>query len=118
MIKLMLFLKRKPGLTRQQFRDHYEKIHVPLGLKYVGHLLADFQRHYPAGMVNLADGTDADCGYDAVSIYSFRDQAAFGELSRIISEPRVRKILTEDEEQFLDRQACRMGQCEVVSGDT
>jgi hypothetical protein len=117
MIKLMLLLKRKPGLTPEQFRDHYENVHVPLGLKYVGHLLADFRRHYPDAMMSLADGQPLGCEYDAISVYSFKHAAAFTELQKILADPQVARILTEDEAQFLDRSASRMGRCEVVEAE-
>jgi hypothetical protein len=38
MFKVMWLLKRKKGITFEQFRDHYENSHSILGKKYLGHL--------------------------------------------------------------------------------
>lgn len=126
MKKFMVLLKRKPGLTAEQFRDHYENNHVPLGEKFIGHLLVGFSRHYPGTMADFRsdDWTtgrmgqeDAGCAYDAISIYEFRDEAAVVEMTEILKRPEVSHALSEDEKRFLDRPACRMGLCDVVAGD-
>jgi len=31
-VKIMFLLKRKPGLSRAEFREHYEEVYVPLAL--------------------------------------------------------------------------------------
>jgi hypothetical protein len=36
MVKVIFLLKRKAGLTPQQFRAHYESSHVKLAQKYIG----------------------------------------------------------------------------------
>lgn len=124
--KFMVLLKRRPDLTPEQFKQHYENNHVPLAEPMIGHLLVGFQRHYPGEMSDFAsdDWTDGrmsggapdGCGYDAISIYEFRDEAAMAELAEILKRPEIQKALVEDENRFLDRPACRMGLCEVIEG--
>lgn len=124
--KFMVLLKRRNDITKQQFRDHYENIHVPLGEKYIGHLLTGFSRHYPGMMADfmlddwttgrMGDG-DTGCAYDAISVYEFRDQAAIAEMANILARPEVCGELSADEKKFLDRAACRMGLCDVIEGD-
>lgn len=124
--KFMVLLKRKEGLTPEQFRDHYENSHVPLGEKFIGHLLTSFSRHYPGTMADftsddwttgrMGDG-DAGCAYDAISIYEFRDEEAIAEMATILARPEVCGALSEDERRFLDRSACRMGLCDVMEGE-
>src|SRR3954462_14233770 len=46
MYKVMWLLKRKRGITLDQFRDHYENSHSVLGNKYLGHLLIHYKRNY------------------------------------------------------------------------
>ncbi len=123
--KFMVLLKRRPDLTPAQFRDHYENRHVPLGTKFIGHLLVDFKRHYPGAMADfssdewsngrMGDG-DAGCAYDAISVYEFRDEAAIAEMTEILKRPEVYTALSEDENRFLNRPACRMGLCDVIEG--
>jgi hypothetical protein len=124
--KFMVLLKRKQGMTPGQFRDHYENNHVPLGEKFIGHLLVSFSRHYPGTMADftsddwttgrMGDG-DAGCAYDAISIYEFRDEAAVAEMAAILAQPEVCGALSADERRFLDRAQCRMGLCEVIEGE-
>lgn len=128
MIKFIVLLKRKAGSTPQQFRDYYENIHIPLGAKYVGHLLVNFRRHYPSQLSSFVEhevpegegpyfGEGVDCAYDCISVYSLRDEFAFKEMTEILSDPEIKTILAEDEERFLDRSACRMGGCDVLAGE-
>jgi hypothetical protein len=35
MVKGIAMLKRKPGLTQEEFIKHYEEVHVPLVLKHL-----------------------------------------------------------------------------------
>ena len=125
--KFMVLLKRKPGMSREAFRDHYENNHVPLANPMIGHLLVEFSRHYPGDMADFAAddwlgeggrmaGGDIGCAYDAISIYRFRDEAAMAEMAEILKKPEIARALTEDENRFLDRAACRMGLCEVIEG--
>lgn len=126
MKKFMVLLKRKEGTTPEQFRDHYENNHIPLGETFIGHLLTSFSRHYPGTMNDFASddwthgrmgAEDAGCAYDAISIYEFRDDAAVVEMTEILKRPEVSKALSEDENRFLDRPACRMGLCDVIEGE-
>jgi hypothetical protein len=47
MVKLIFLLKRKPGITPEQFRAHYENSHSRHAQKYIGHLLIGYHRNYP-----------------------------------------------------------------------
>lgn len=55
---------------------------------------------------------DAGCAHDAISIYEYRDDAAVAEMAEILKRPDVSRALSEDENRFLDRAACRMGLCD------
>ncbi|UZW57242.1 EthD domain-containing protein [Sphingobium sp. JS3065] len=123
--KFIVLLKRKDGISPAEFRDHYENSHVPLGAKFIGHLLVHFSRHYPGMMADFTSDDwstgrmgdeDAGCAYDAISIYEFRDEAAIAEMAEILKQPHVSQALSEDEKKFLDRAACRMGLCDVIEG--
>ena len=133
MVKLMIMLKRKSGMSSEDFRHYYETKHVPLGDKYIGHLLVDYKRHYPLAM-SAFGGNEiganekweggrfqpkqaVECGYDVISVYTLRDPADVQEMTKILSDPVVQRTLAEDESRFLDRAACRMGMCDVVEGE-
>lgn len=128
MPKFMVLLKRRADLSPEQFRDHYENNHIPLGETFIGHLLVDFARYYTGSMTDFStdegwDGgrvtpaADMGCGYDVISVYTFRDDAAVREMGEILSRPEVQKALSEDENRFLDRKGCRMGMVDAIQGE-
>jgi hypothetical protein len=117
MITLVLLLKRKRGMSKEQFRHHYETSHVALAKKYFGHLFIDYRRHYvESGLVD--DGASLtetqDGAYDAITNVVLQDKAAVDEFLRIAGLPELYPILKADEERFLDRPAMRMMFCEEV----
>jgi uncharacterized protein (TIGR02118 family) len=117
MVKVILLLKRKPGMSRAEFREHYERVHVVLAKKYLGHLFAAYRRNYAVdAMSNTGDAHDD--GYDAVTEVVLKDAAAAAEMNRIINSPEIGPIYIADEEKFLDRPALRMLIVEEVDTGT
>lgn len=125
MPKLMMFMKRKEGISFEAFRDHYEKVHIPMVAEWVGHLMLDFKRYYPQGAVNLyvgredadqAPANDGGLDYDAVSIYTIRDESALEEILRISQDPEFTRLVTADEANFADRARSRQAVVEEISG--
>lgn len=125
MPKLMMFMKRKPGISFEAFRRHYEEVHIPLVAGWVGHLMTDFKRYYPSHFTNLfagredeseAPANDGGVDYDAVSIYSIRDDAALEELLQIASNPEFTRAVTLDEANFADRGASRQSITQEIVG--
>src|SRR6516162_2624546 len=119
MAKLIFFLKRKAGITHEQFREHYEKSHVRFAQKYVGHLLTDYKRSYPVFAAldpsNIPPGSappSYDIGYDAITEMRVKDAGAIEEIARIFNDPAIQPILKEDERKFLDDKATVMIVCD------
>lgn len=122
MIKIIYFLKRKPGISAEQFRAQYEDSHVLLAKKYIGHLLNDYVRNYPTFALlnpsNIPPGTTPepyDIGYDCITEMHVPDQAAIEEITRIFNDPEINPILVEDELRFLDRDKTVMIMVDVVN---
>lgn len=125
MHKMMMFMKRKEGISFEEFRRHYEEIHIPLCTKWIGHLIVDFKRYYPSDAINLYVGrpdadqaplSDGGVNYDAVSIYSVRDEAALADLLRVAQDPEFTRAVTEDEANFVDRAVSRQSLTEETTG--
>ena len=122
MIKLFFFIKRKPGTTHEYFRARYAS-HVILGREYFGDIILDARRSYPitiaASFVDEPDGLGSPAEepqYDAITELTLRDQDALDEMFRRFRDPEVRRIISEDEAQFMDRDTIKMMRCdEVVS---
>jgi hypothetical protein len=124
MKKMMVLLKRKIGTTVQEFQDHYEKKHAVLGERFFGGLLSDFRRYYPNELTvfppdwqQLGSTPVENAGFDAISVYSFRDDAALREYMERMKDPKVREALINDENRFLDRSACLFGFCDAIEGE-
>ena len=70
MPKLILFVKRKPGLTHEQFRAHYESTHAPLArrvLPWLDRYTRNFLTPFPG---------QPEPPYDCVTEFWFKDEAA------------------------------------------
>lgn len=109
MAKIIFFLKRKPGITHEEFRKHYEDSHSRYAQKYIGHLLTGYVRSYPTFALldpsNVPEGTEPvpyDIGYDAITEMRVKDMADIEEIGRIFNDPAIQPILKEDERKFLD----------------
>ena len=119
MYKVMWLLKRKPGITHEQFREHYETSHAELGKRYVGHLMLGYHRHYDGAKkagASFSTPLSSVTDYDCISEWVMRDEAAFEEAMRIMAVPENLKIFLEDETHFLDSASTRLLRC--ATGDT
>ncbi|WP_157219394.1 EthD domain-containing protein [Flavisphingomonas formosensis] len=122
MVKIIFLLKRAEGVSPEQFRAHYESSHVKLAQKYIGHLLVDYVRNYPAfAMRNPSDVPASampapyDIGYDCITEMYVKDQAAVEKINRIFNDPEINPILAEDELKFLKREETVMIMTDVVN---
>jgi hypothetical protein len=124
-VKVVMMLKRKPGMTHEEFRHAYETGHSRLGLKLLGHLWLEYRRHYvnnannflgEAGIPNYGSG-HGECPCDAISEMVFPDMAAVEESNRIASLPENKRMLAEDEERMFDRPNCWITIVEMMTDD-
>jgi uncharacterized protein (TIGR02118 family) len=98
MLKLVMFVKRRADLSHERFRDHYEKIHVPLAsagmpqiVKYVRNYLAPFPgRPEPP--------------YDCVTEMWYEDEAGLAQTMAWMRSDAA-TALHQDEDRFMDRSA-------------
>lgn len=106
-VKAIALLRRKPGISREQFVRHYETSHVPLMMGLLRGV-TDYRRNYvdEANMVAGPDGALPD--YDSVTELWFVDRAAFDDSMRIMIDPARGPLVAADEEHFIDRPATRM----------
>jgi hypothetical protein len=134
MVKVIWLLKRKDGITPEQFRNHYENSHVKMAHKYLGHLMIEYRRNYKGetwggGVPTSASGEDAKGGgfgpidweYDCIAEWVMPNQEALDEINRIFADPVIGKEFNQDEEHFLDRGSVLMFKCnegDVVDNGT
>lgn len=126
MIKILWLLKRKAGITPEQFRERYER-HARLGQELAGHLISRYKRNYKietkgGGTPTTHDGTGnfgpMEWEYDCIAEICFPNEEAYNENSRIFADPVLGKKFHEDEEDFLDRKAVIMFKCDEVDTGT
>ena len=101
MHKILIFLKRRPGLSLEEFRDYYESRHVPLCMKY----MAGARRYLRRYVQTQADaaGNPRELDFDVITELWFNDRAAFETALKFVGRGILPKEIIADEEQFLDR---------------
>jgi EthD domain len=121
MFKVAWLLRRKPGITHDQFREHYETSHAVLGQKHFGHLITSYTRNYnPPSPEPGPDATPTErliaatrWDYDCITEWEMRDEAALDEVFALLLDPVIGRIFHDDEEHFLDRSSVRLVRCDV-----
>lgn len=118
--RILMFVYRKPGTTPEQFKRHYEEIHIPLIQSLAGssfprkhsrryidrqeQTTGPDNRHnpeeYPA---TLLSGTQENFDYDAIVELEFEDLAAFQDFFGVLSQPDVSVKVKDDCDIFMDQ---------------
>jgi uncharacterized protein (TIGR02118 family) len=98
MVKLTCFLRRRPGMTAEDFDRHWREVHGPLiaGLPTLARHVVRYEQH-PRLSGSDAVGTP---GYDGVAVQWFR---SLEEFMAFVSEPDYARHVAPDEGAFLDR---------------
>lgn len=109
MMKVIAMVRRRAGMTASEFREYYERNHVPLAHQYLGHLFTGYRRNY----VDIADTRgggarnpgNAASNLDAVTEIWLKNEDAWDEMRRILSDPVMGPIFREDERRFMEQSA-------------
>ena len=103
MIKVIGLLKRRPGMSVEEFRKYYESTHRVIGEKYLSGFASRYMRRYLNPSAGAAIGDDAQPDYDVILEIWYPDRAAHEAASRRLALPEVAAEIAEDEEQLFDR---------------
>lgn len=99
MVKGIALLKRKPGVSLEEFRKHYEEVHAPLATRLFP-TIRRYVRNYVARVVSPVGAAEPafDCvteqWFDSMEGLQAMLDASAGEAGRAIRD---------DEKKFLDR---------------
>ena len=96
MLKLMLLVRRKSGMTAEAFREHYETVHAPLALANMTGLKR-YVRNYTVPVPGQPEPA-----HDCVTEMWFADQASLTATMAWMHSD-AGKVLSADEELFMDR---------------
>lgn len=101
-IKIAAFMKRLPGVTHEQFRDHYEKVHRLIGEKYLKKYTVKYTRKYLTPFPDPVTGHEQPRAFDAVTEIWYPDKAAYDAANAQFADPAVMKEIMDDVKNFLD----------------
>jgi uncharacterized protein (TIGR02118 family) len=107
MITMIVYVRRKAGLTREEFTRYWRDKHAPLVLstpEFMQYVRKYVQYHFAPG--KAADGSlfgDIANDYDGVGEIWFESREA---MNAALNEPRYLEVMRPDEEKFIDLAGC------------
>ena len=109
--KLLLFLKRRPGMSREDFRDYYEQQHMPLAMKYMAGVVRYGRRYLEPS----PDMPEPD--FDVITEIWFADRKTLDMVIYAMAKDMMPPEIIADEEKLFDRPASRayaVSECETA----
>jgi hypothetical protein len=118
--KIVVLIRRKPELSREQFIAYYEGTHAPFALRYIRPYLLDYRRSYPTSSFSYFDAVENASGatgkagynYDCITEMWFADRGQLDAMFAKLAEPEVRRAIAADEARFLDPQSVVVITCD------
>jgi uncharacterized protein (DUF1330 family) len=89
MVLLITHLKRKAGMTPEEFQQHWEHTHGPLVRQHMGKYIERYEQHPPL------PGQE----WDGIAIMTFSGPEKF---DQFLKDPAYPKEIFPDEQRFLD----------------
>jgi uncharacterized protein (TIGR02118 family) len=101
-VKVVTLLKRKAGMSREDFVRYYEAHHAVLATQVVPGLL-DYRRMYISAE-RPAFGTPAPAlDFDVITTLVFADTAAYERAFDTLRRPAIAQRIADDEARLFDR---------------
>jgi len=114
--KILLFMKRRQGMSVEAFRDYYETRHVPLATKYASGMKR-YIRRYIDPQPHPETGPAGEPPFDVITELWFGDEAIFSATLAHLTTTIMPVEIVEDEKQLFDRDSFRIAtlvECETV----
>jgi hypothetical protein len=102
MLKQIVLLKRRPGMSIEQFKEYYETKHSLLGIKYMPKARRYFRR-YVVPEPNPITRTVEELDFDVVLEIWWDSREDFESTMREIGGGEIHRLFVEDEKQIFDR---------------
>lgn len=107
MYKVVILIKRRKGMSMDEFIEYYENRHAPLATpmllnirRYVRHFIRPFaDPTYPAGAEGPAD---------VVTEFWYDSEADFKRAMENVSKPENARVLQADEDKVFDRSSIQI----------
>ncbi len=102
-VTVVSLLKRKAGMSREDFRAYYESKHRLIGEK----VLSGYATRYVRRFLEPADGVDQEQDFDVILEIDFPDAATRDACFAAMGDPATMAMIVEDEERLFDRSRMR-----------
>lgn len=107
--KIILFLKRKPGMSVQAFRDYYENHHTKMAEKYSTKAVKRYVRRYLEPIAGGAPEAVGDAmGFDVITEVWIADRKMFEQVGAFLAKNAPPPDVLEDELKLFDRDKSRV----------
>ncbi|KAL8365407.1 hypothetical protein RB595_004285 [Gaeumannomyces hyphopodioides] len=115
--QLLSYIKRKPGMSREEFWDHWHSTHAPIvaplatkfGINGYSQMRA-FGQILPQNAGEEAPVSSTLTSFDGIAFFQYRDPAA---LTAMLAHPYYAEVVAVDEANFIDKGAHNGGQVAV-----
>ncbi|KKC27301.1 EthD domain-containing protein [Sphingomonas sp. SRS2] len=102
MFKAVCLLKRRPGMSFEEFVEYYETNHRKLGEKWLNGPTR-YVRRYLHPVNNPVSGETPELDYDVLTEMWFETREAFDVAMAALSRPEAAQEILEDEVKLFDR---------------
>ncbi|KAF2448416.1 hypothetical protein P171DRAFT_428495 [Karstenula rhodostoma CBS 690.94] len=98
---VLIFGFRAPNTTIQEYKNHYDNIHVPLAKSLTGAAFPlSHTRHYFGGNATLA-AISAPVEWDSLAVLTFKDDTHAGTFNYLLAQPGAAAKIHADEKLFM-----------------
>ncbi len=101
MIKLISPMKRRPGISIEEFREYYEKKHRVIGEKYLAGFATKYMRRFTNSLPDHS-GKVRDPEFDVILEVWYPDMETYNACIAKLREPNIAQEIREDEAKLFD----------------
>jgi uncharacterized protein (TIGR02118 family) len=102
--KIMMLIRKRADLTREQFIDYYDNRHVPFMHELLPTGAAIHRRNF---VLTGGPGEVSSPECDVICEIFYEDLATAQAAMRSLADPRIRRLMEEDEDRFIERGSIR-----------
>lgn len=106
-IKMICMIRRRPGMSRDDFIDYYETAHSRLAARHLP-MIAGYHRSYMLPNGASAPRQIPALDIDVMTEMWFRSQADFDAMQVALTDPALGAMFAADEEKLFDRKNIQM----------
>ena len=107
-LKVVVLLKRRHGLSVAELIEHYEAVHAPLALRLATRLRR-YERHYLHPAVAFDGGEAVEPEYDVITELWYDDMDAYlADQASARDHPELVAAIVADERELFDRSKTRV----------